>query len=356
MMPATDDSAHWHDLIMGMPKAELHIHVEATLEAEMLLEIADRNEINLGYPDEAAVREAYQFEDLVDFLNTYYRHLGVLRTEQDFSDLTHAYARRAVAQGVRRFELFFDPQAHTRRGIAFEVVASGIDDGLRRARADFDVSAGLLMCFLRDEPVDSAHEVLDVALRSDLDILGVGLDSAEVGFPPSLFVDVYQRARAAGLRAVAHAGEEGPPAYIWQAIEQLGVERVDHGVRSIRDSRLVSYLAEHRLPLTTCPLSNVRLGVFETLQQHSVLDLLRAGCCATINADGPAYFDGYVGDNYIAVVEAFGPTWGEVIDLAANSFEACFIREEDKSTLRDELSGYVTSTGIDELTRIRPTV
>lgn len=336
------------DLILDMPKAELHIHVEATLEAEMLLRLAERNGIDLGYGDEAAVRAAYEFDDLVDFLNTYYLHLGVLTTEQDFSDLTHAYAARATGQGVKHFELFFDPQAHTRRGIPFRVAADGIADGLRRAEREFGVSTGLIMCILRDEPVSSAQETLDAALASGADLLGVGLDSAEVGYPPSLFTDVYAQAGSEGLRLVAHAGEEGPPAYVWEALRLLKIERVDHGVRSIEDPALVEHLRDTQIPVTTCPLSNVRLRVVDALEDHQAVELLRLGCCATINADGPAYFGGYVGDNYFAIAETFDDlTWGEMVQFAANSIEASFASAGEKGRMRSDLDSWITGNGVD---------
>ena len=336
------------DLILDMPKVELHIHVEATLEAEMLLPLAERNGIDLGYNDEKAVREAYEFDDLVDFLNTYYLHLGVLTTEQDFSDLTHAYAARAAAQGVARFELFFDPQAHTRRGVPFRVAADGIADGLRRAEGEFGVSTGLIMCFLRDEPVSSAGETLDEALASGVDLLGIGLDSAEVGFPPSLFTDVYARARSEGLRLVAHAGEEGPPEYVWEALRMLNIERVDHGVRSIEDASLVEHLRDTQIPVTTCPLSNVRLRVVDSMEDHRAVDLLRLGCCTTINADGPAYFGGYVGDNYIAIAETFEDlSWGEMVQFAANSIEASFTSAAEKVRMRADLDSWVSRNRVD---------
>jgi adenosine deaminase len=316
------------DFIDGLPKAELHLHIEGTLEPELMFELSQRNGIELPYADVDAVRRAYVFENLQSFLDIYYAGCRVLLTEADFHDLTYAYLERARAQGVRHAEIFFDPQTHTDRGVPYETVVDGITAALTKGRRELGVTSSLILCFLRDLSAESASQTLDTALATRPDaIIGVGLDSAEVGYPPEKFKDVYARARAEGLHAVAHAGEEGPPEYMWQALDQLGVERIDHGVRCLEDEELVARLIADKVPLTVCPLSNVKLRVFDRIEDHVLPELLRRGVRATVNSDDPAYFGGYIGDNYRAVAEAFDLERRDVVELARNSFRAAFLDE-----------------------------
>ena len=302
-------------LIRTIPKAELHIHIEGSLEPEMMFEIAARNGVSLRYRSVDALRRAYDFTDLQSFLDIYYEGAHVLRKERDFRDMTAAYLRRAEADNVRHAEIFFDPQTHTDRGIAFETVI----DGIWSAIEDSEVSARLILCFLRHLSAAAAMKTLEAALPFKDRIIAVGLDSSEAGNPPSKFVDVFARARAEGFRAVAHAGEEGPPSYIREALDLLHVERIDHGVRCLEDPALVDELVARQIPLTVCPLSNVKLRVFPSMQQHNIKHLLARGLKVTINSDDPAYFGGYVVDNFLAVHRALGLTEAEVRLLAANS-------------------------------------
>ncbi|MEU7549611.1 adenosine deaminase, partial [Streptomyces sparsogenes] len=287
-----------------LPKAELHLHIEGTLEPELAFALAERNGVALPYASEDELRAAYSFTDLQDFLNLYYELMAVLRTEDDFADLTHAYLARARAQGVRHAEIFFDPQAHTARGVAIGTVIDGLSRALDAAEETYGITTRLIMCFLRDESAESALDTFESA-RPHLDrIAAVGLDSAEVGNPPSKFREVYARAREAGLKCVAHAGEEGPPWYVWEALDVLGVDRVDHGVRSLEDDALVARLVADQVPLTVCPLSNVRLRVVDRLEDHPLRAMLDAGLLVTVNSDDPSYFGGYAGDNFDAVRDA----------------------------------------------------
>jgi adenosine deaminase len=302
-------------LIRTIPKAELHIHIEGSLEPEMMFEIAGRNGVSLRYPTVDALRRAYHFTDLQSFLDIYYEGAHVLRKARDFRDMTAAYLRRAEADNVRHAEIFFDPQTHTDRGIPFETVVEGI----WLAIEDSEISARLILCFLRHLSAQSAMKTLEAALPFRDRIIAVGLDSAEAGNPPSKFVDVFARARAEGFRAVAHAGEEGPPAYIREALDLLHVERIDHGVRCMEDPALVEELVARKIPLTVCPLSNVKLRVIPSMQQHPIKTMLARGLKVTINSDDPAYFGGYVVDNFLAVHRALGLTESEVRTLAANS-------------------------------------
>ncbi|MCD9198480.1 adenosine deaminase [Aeromicrobium wangtongii] len=321
-----------HDLLT-LPKAELHLHIEGTLEPELVFALARRNRLTVPFADVEALRTAYRFDDLVSFLDLYYACMDVLRTEEDFADLVTDYARRAAAQGVRHVEMFFDPQAHTSRGIPLDVVMAGLTEGIRRASALHDLSAGLIACFLRDRPVEEAHSTLD-ALAGHVDsLLGIGLDSAEVGYPPSLFTEVYRDARQMGLRLVAHAGEEGPPSYVWEAIDELGVDRVDHGVRVMEDSALVQRLQSDRMPLTLCPLSNVRLRVLPDLSFHPMQAMLSAGLVVTVNSDDPAYFGGYAGDNFVALAEDLPLGQDDFVLMARNSFDASFIDDDRRREL-----------------------
>ncbi|HUA07320.1 MAG TPA: adenosine deaminase [Solirubrobacteraceae bacterium] len=321
---------------MTLPKAELHLHIEGTLEPELMFELARRNGVRLPYADAAAVRRAYSFSNLQSFLDVYYRACSVLIHERDFYELTAAYLTRARAQGVRHVEIFFDPQTHTARGVAFETVVGGIGRALTEARRA-GMTSHLIMCFLRDLSADDAMATLEQAFAHTDMIFGVGLDSAEVGNPPEKFREVFERATTAGFRAVAHAGEEGPPDYIWQALDVLGAERIDHGVRCVEDRRLVQRLDADRIPLTVCPFSNVKLRVVDTLEQHPLATMLEHGLCATVNSDDPAYFGGYVGENLAGVAEALRLDDAALVQLARNSFEAAFLDEVSRARYLAEL-------------------
>ncbi|MET7593896.1 adenosine deaminase [Streptomyces sp. NPDC004082] len=319
---------------MPLPKAELHLHIEGTLEPELAFTLAARNGVTLPYADTEELRKAYLFDDLQSFLNLYYGLMAVLRTEQDFADLADAYLARAAAQGVRHAEIFFDPQAHIARGVDMGTVVRGLSLALGRSEETHGVSTQLIMCFLRDESAESALETLDAA-RPYLDrIVGVGLDSAEVGHPPAKFREVYEAAAELGLRRVAHAGEEGPPAYITEALDVLGVERVDHGLRCMEDEALVERLVRERVPLTLCPLSNVRLRAVDVLAHHPLPAMMDAGLLCTVNSDDPAYFGGYVGDTFGAVHEALGLGHERLRELARNSFEAAFLDHDEERRAR----------------------
>jgi adenosine deaminase len=315
-----------------LPKAELHLHIEGTLEPELAFALAERNGIVLPYADAEELRHKYRFQDLQSFLDLYYELMAVLRTEDDFTDLAEAYLARAAAQGVRHAEIFFDPQAHLARGVAMGTVVEGLARALERAPGRHGVSTRLIMCFLRDESADSASRTLAAARPYLRHITGVGLDSAEVGHPPSKFREVYEQAARLGLRRVAHAGEEGPPAYVREALDVLGVERIDHGLRSMEDPELVARLARDRVPLTVCPLSNVRLRTVDVLSDHPLRAMLDAGLMATVNSDDPAYFGGYAEDNVRAVADALRLTEDHLRELARNSFLASFL--DDAEDLR----------------------
>ncbi|MEW2631523.1 adenosine deaminase [Streptomyces sp. NPDC048389] len=319
---------------MPLPKAELHLHIEGTLEPELAFALAGRNGVELPFTDAEALRRAYLFKDLQSFLDLYYGLMTVLRTEQDFADLADAYLGRAAAQGVRHAEIFFDPQAHTARGVAIGTVVEGLARALDGAEERYGVSTRLIMCFLRDEPAESALATLEAAKPYLHRITGVGLDSAETGNPPSKFHAVYEAAAALGLRKVAHAGEEGPPDYILQALDVLGVERVDHGLRCMEDPELVARLARERVPLTLCPLSNVRLRAVDVLEDHPLARMMAAGLMCTVNSDDPAYFGGYVGDTFHAVHEALGLGDEQLRELARNSFLASFLDDDEERRAR----------------------
>ncbi|MEU6824895.1 adenosine deaminase [Streptomyces atriruber] len=310
---------------MPIPKAELHLHIEGTLEPELAFALAARNGIELPYADTEELRKAYLFDDLQTFLNLYYSLMAVLRTEADFEELADAYLARAAEQGVRHAEIFFDPQAHTARGIPIGTVVEGLSRALDRSEERHGISTRLIMCFLRDQSADSALETLTAAEPHLHRIIGIGLDSAEVGHPPAKFRKVYEAAAARGLRLVAHAGEEGPPAYITEALDVLGVERIDHGLRCMEDPALVERLVRDRVPLTLCPLSNVRLRAIDVLEEHPLPQMLDAGLMCTVNSDDPAYFGGYVDDTFHAVREALGLDQERLRTLARNSFEAAFL-------------------------------
>lgn len=319
-----------HDLIGHLPKCELHIHIEGSLEPEMLFALARRNGVQLPFESVEAVRRAYQFTRLQDFLDIYYQGMSVLITEQDFFDLARAYLERAHADNVRHVEMFFDPQGHTARGVAFETVISGLTRAIETARRDFGISASLIMCFLRHLDEADAHATLDAALAHRDKIMGVGLDSSELGHPPTKFARVFERARAAGLSLFAHAGEEGPADYVWEAIDVLGVQRIDHGNRALEDERLVARLARDRMPLTVCPLSNHRLQVVPDLRNHPVRHMMEKDLLVTLNSDDPAYFGGYVNDNYRAVQQSLVLAPQELIAVARNSFIASMMPPAEK--------------------------
>jgi adenosine deaminase len=323
--------------VRALPKAELHLHIEGTLEPEMMFDLAARNGIDLPFANVEEVRAAYEFSDLQSFLDIYYRGAAVLVTEQDFFDLMYAYLGRAAADGVRRAEIFFDPQTHTERGIDFSVFMGGFTRAIDAASEEWGISAGLIMCFLRDLPGEAALETWSEAAPYANLMIGVGLDSSEVGNPPEWFAEAYQLAREAGLHAVAHAGEEGPPAYISGALDSLGSERIDHGVRSAEDPNLVERLVAEQIPLTMCPLSNVKLRVFDRLEDHNLKDLLDRGVRVTVNSDDPAYFGGYVLDNYVAIADALNLSREELIALARNSIEATFLSVDEKAALLADL-------------------
>ncbi|MXW36059.1 MAG: adenosine deaminase [Chloroflexi bacterium] len=325
------------ELIRALPKAELHVHVEGTLEPEMMFDLAARNGVALRFASVEEVRAAYAFTDLQSFLDIYYEGMAVLLTERDFHDLARAYFQRAHTDGVRHAELFFDPQAHTGRAVPFETVVNGLHAAIEEARAEFGISALLILCFLRHLPAEQAMATLEEALPFLDRIAAVGLDSSEAGHPPADFVEVYARARAEGLRAVAHAGEEGPPEYVRQALDLLGVERIDHGVRSEEDPALLERLVREGVPLTMCPLSNVKLRVVDRLEDHNLKRLLDAGVRVLINSDDPAYFGGYIGQNYVETAEALALTRDEVVTIARNSLEATFLDDAAKAELLAEI-------------------
>ncbi|WP_330480493.1 adenosine deaminase [Streptomyces sp. NBC_00724] len=327
---------------MQLPKAELHLHIEGTLEPELAFVLAARNGVELPYATTEELRTAYLFDDLQTFLDLYYALMAVLRTEQDFEELADAYLTRAAAQGVRHAEIFFDPQAHTARGVPIGTVVEGLGRALDRSEEEHGISTQLIMCFLRDRSAASALETLDAAKPYLHRISAVGLDSAEVGHPPAKFREVYEAAEALGLRKVAHAGEEGPPEYIREALDVLEVERIDHGLRCMEDPELVKRLVAERVPLTLCPLSNVRLRAVDVLEDHPLRAMLDAGLVCTVNSDDPAYFGGYVGDTFHAVHEALGLEREQLRTLARNSFEAAFLDhdEERRSRYLSEVEAY----------------
>jgi adenosine deaminase len=330
--------------VRQLPKAELHVHIEGTLEPEMMFDLAQRNGIEIPYDSVEAIREAYSFTSLQSFLDIYYQGAAVLATEQDFYDLMLAYLERAHADGVVRAEIFFDPQTHTVRGIGFDVFMGGFTRAIDDARDEWGISAALILCFLRHLPPEDAIETLYRAEPFVDQLLGVGLDSSEVGNPPEWFADAFRLAREAGLHTVAHAGEEGPPEYITSAITALDVERIDHGVRAEEDPAVVDTLVEDQIPLTMCPLSNVKLNVFNTIEDHNLKRLLDLGVIVTVNSDDPAYFGGYILDNYLAVAEGLNLTRTELVQLARNSIEASFLGDSEKGALLAELERVVISS------------
>jgi len=335
------------DFIAGLPKTELHLHIEGTLEPELMFALAQRNQVKLPYASVEALRAAYDFSDLQSFLDLYYAGADVLRTEQDFYDMTAAYIERARADNVRHAEIFFDPQTHTERGIAMTTVFAGIARALRDARLKDGFGSAMILCFLRHLSEEDAFATLEQALPlreqyADLWI-GIGLDSSERGNPPEKFARVYGRCRELGFRLVAHAGEEGPAAYVSSALDLLKVERIDHGVRSEEDPALMQRLARERIALTVCPLSNLKLCVVKDMAEHNIARLLDAGLAVTVNSDDPAYFGGYMTANYQAVARALDLSREQVLQLARNGIEACFLPGEDKLALTAELEQYAAA-------------
>ena len=323
--------------IRDLPKVELHLHIEGTLEPELMFALAKRNGLSLDYTDTGELRRAYNFQDLQSFLNLYYEGSRVLRQERDFFDLTWAYLKRAAQEKVRHVEIFVDPQAHMKRGVDLHTIMSGIHSALEQARTELRLSSKLIPCFLRDLTPDSASQTLEMLLRYRDWIWAVGLDSSEKDRPPELFQAVFDRARTQGLLTVAHAGEEGPPEYMWQALERLKVVRIDHGIRCLEDESLVRHLAHTRIPLTVCPLSNVKLNVCPSLEQHPVKRLLQRGVCVSIHSDDPAYFGGYITENYLAVQRALNLQPTDILQLARNGVKASFLSDTEKEKLLSEI-------------------
>ncbi|MGD8231196.1 adenosine deaminase [Vibrio sp. TRT 1302] len=332
---------HQSNFIQQLPKVELHLHIEGTLEPEMMFELAQRNHITLPYSTPEEVQAAYEFTNLQSFLDIYYQGANVLITEQDFYDLTYAYVTRCHQDNVIHTEIFFDPQTHTERGVAFETVINGIHRALLDGREEFGISSRIIMCFLRHLDEASAFATLEQALPHKDKIIAIGLDSSELGHPPEKFARVFAKAREAGFLTVAHAGEEGPSSNINDSLELLKVSRVDHGVRCVDDEKLVEHLAKTRMPLTVCPLSNTKLKVFEQMQDHNIVELLRKGLCVTINSDDPAYFGGYMTDNFLAVDKSHGLTWEELAQFTLNAIEASFISAEEKQELTAKLDAFM---------------
>ena len=329
--------------IENMPKAELHLHIEGTFEPELMFEIAQRNGIELPYDDVEALRKAYDFSQLQDFLDIYYQGMNVLQKEQDFYDLTWAYLQRIHAENVLHTEIFFDPQGHTCRGVAFETALNGIYNALQDGQQQLGISFGVIMCFLRHLDADDAMATLDQALLHKDKIIGVGLDSSELGHPPEKFTEVFDKARAEGFRIVAHAGEEGPPEYVYQALDLLKVERIDHGNRALEDEALTKRITAEGLALTVCPLSNLKLCVVDDLKNHPIRKMLEAGLKATMNSDDPAYFGGYMNENFLQLAEALNLSKGEIVTLARNGFEAAFISDARKQAMIETLDAYVAA-------------
>ncbi|MET2845848.1 adenosine deaminase [Vibrio owensii] len=329
--------------IQGLPKVELHLHIEGSLEPELLFELAQRNNIDIPYESPQALRKAYEFEDLQSFLDIYYQGANALRTEQDFYDLTWAYLERCKADNVIHTEIFFDPQTHTDRDIEFETVINGIHRAMQDGSEKLGITSQIIACFLRHLSEESAIETLQSIVKHKDKIVGVGLDSSELGHPPEKFKRAFQQAKEAGLLTVAHAGEEGPAQNIIDSVEMLGVSRVDHGVRCVEDASLVEALIESKMPLTVCPLSNIKLCVFDEMEQHNIVDLLRKGVAVTINSDDPAYFGGYMTDNFMAVSNAHPMTKAELAQFTINAINASFIREALKAKYRAQVADYLAN-------------
>ena len=331
--------------IHGIPKAELHIHIEGALEPELMLEIAAKNNCRIPFESVADIHRAYNFRDLQSFLDIYYQGAQILLDEDDFYRLTWSYLQKAAEQNVRHTEIFFDPQTHTARGIKFETVVRGIHRALRDAERQMGLSSKLIMCFLRHLSVADAKKTLEEALAFKDWIIAVGLDSSESGFPPEKFKSVFDQARREGFKTVAHAGEEGPAEYIWQALKLLKVERIDHGVRCVEDTALVEYLVKNQVPLTVCPLSNIKLGVFGHLSQHNLTQMLKLGLCVTVNSDDPAYFGGYIEENFRALCKALRINSQDIYKLVRNAFQGSFLDGTVKKKYLEELDDFVSGFG-----------
>lgn len=329
--------------IEKIPKAELHLHIEGTLEPELMFEIAKRNALPLPYKSVDELKAQYDFSNLQEFLDIYYQGAAVLQTEQDFYDLAMAYLVKAHAQGVQRAEIFFDPQTHTDRGISFETVINGLSKALADGRAKFGLSSDLIMCFLRHLDENAALQMLESALPYKDKILAVGLDSSEIGNPPSKFAQVFEKARNAGFMAVAHAGEEGPAGFVWEALQILKVARVDHGNHALDDEPLVKELVQKRIPLTVCPLSNVKLKVVKDLHAHPLKKMLAKGMTVCVNSDDPAYFGGYIADNFWAIADALDLTKEDIAQLAKNSFQASFLDSVEKQNMLAKIDEYLAA-------------
>ena len=330
--------------IDGLPKAELHLHIEGTIEPETMFRLAERNHIALPYNSVEALRAAYEFSALQDFLNLYYQGMAVLQTEEDYYDMTWAYLEKVHVQNVVHAEIFFDPQGHTSRGVAFETALDGIWHALEHGRKRLGIGSRLILCFLRDRDAADAMATLEQALPYRDRIIAVGLDSAERGNPPGKFREVFDRARAQGFLTVAHAGEEGPAGYVRDALDLLHVSRIDHGIRALDDPALVARLARERVPLTVCPLSNVRLRVVDDIRRHPLRTMIDQGLFVTVNSDDPAYFGGYVNENFVAVQQGLGLSDDDLARLARNSFEAAFLSKEEQQSLLRRVDDYVAAT------------
>ncbi|MHA2810953.1 adenosine deaminase [Vibrio campbellii] len=329
--------------IQGLPKVELHLHIEGSLEPELLFELAQRNNIDIPYESPQELRKAYEFEDLQSFLDIYYQGANALRTEQDFYDLTWAYLERCKADNVIHTEIFFDPQTHTDRGIEFETVINGIHRAMQDGNEQLGITSQIIACFLRHLSEESAIDTLQSIIKHQDKIIGVGLDSSELGHPPEKFKRAFQQAKDARLLTVAHAGEEGPAQNIVDSVEMLRVSRVDHGVRCVEDESLMDALIESKMPLTVCPLSNIKLCVFDEMEQHNIVDLLRKGVAVTINSDDPAYFGGYMTDNFMAVSNAHPMTKSELAQFTINAINASFISEALKAKYRAQVADYLAN-------------
>lgn len=329
--------------IHQLPKVELHLHIEGTLEPEMMFQLAQRNQIDLPFASPQEVKAAYEFTNLQSFLDIYYQGANVLIEEQDFYDLTWAYLLKCQQDNVIHTEIFFDPQTHTARGIHFDTVIAGIDRAMKDGLEQLGITSRIIMCFLRHLDEESAFEVLEMALPHKDKIIGVGLDSSELGHPPEKFERVFSKARDEGFLTVAHAGEEGPVSNIYNSLELLNVSRIDHGVRCADDEQLVTLLAESKMPLTVCPLSNTKLKVFDEMRDHNIVELLRRGLCVTINSDDPAYFGGYMTDNFRAVAESHALSREELALFTRNAIDASFVSEAEKRVLHEKLNGFVAT-------------
>ncbi|MDC1536111.1 adenosine deaminase [Candidatus Thioglobus sp.] len=331
-----------HKWLNGLPKIELHLHIEGTLEPELLFKLAKRNSIQLPFNSINEVKKAYQFSNLQDFLDIYYQGAEVLLHKQDFYDLTWAYLLMCKQQNVMHVEPFFDPQTHTVRGVPFETIVSGISEALADGKAKLGITSRLIMCFLRHLSEENAIETLKSSEQFTDVIYGVGLDSAEMGNPPEKFVNVFSKAKGMGYKLVAHAGEEGPASYIWSSLDVLNVQRIDHGIRAIDDPDLMLRLIESQMPLTICPLSNVKLRVFDNMASHTILDMLDLGVCVTVNSDDPSYFGGYMTENFLALYDSLELSRDQAISLINNSIDASFAEDSRKKELSNLLQTYIS--------------